>query len=344
MGCPYSCIATGWFMVVSWLVSPPRPAHLHMPQWQERWAMANQDWCTTRIMCLANPGSVFHLTNDWRSTPCGNITYQGMHRAKHTTCQRWQGYPLTNYTLCRWWGNPSLRTLDAIVKIITIVFEETHKWLANRGLKTDQVKNELMHFTKTKNQTNNPSIHIPSNNPDTHKEVTSASCMRYLGLWFDPQLRFHEHTKITASKASRATEALHMLGNSTSGINQLCLRQLYLGMILPIMTYGSIAFWNGKSPALKSTLECAQNKVLHFITGAFRTMPTTALEVEALIPPIDITLDYYTTHFVTCTNRLDPSDPIMCWIPEQYRDNVLTTSTPHYHISPHPQGMLWHPT
>ncbi len=36
-------------------------------------------------------------------------------------------------------------------QIIMIAFEETHKWLAHRGLKTDQVKNELMHYTKTKN-------------------------------------------------------------------------------------------------------------------------------------------------------------------------------------------------
>ncbi len=196
-------------------------------------------------------------------------------------------------------------------------------------------------------QTNNPSVHIPLNNPDTRKEVTSASCMRYLGLWFDPQLRFHEHMKITASKASRATEALCMLGNSTSSINQLCLRQLYLGMILPIMTYGSVAFWNGKSPALKSTLECTQNKALHFITRAFRTMPTTALEIEASIPPIDITLDYYTTCYMTHTNRLDPSNPIMCRIPKQYRENILTTSTPLPCFPPtpkEPHGTIPHKT
>src|SRR5260221_4401049 len=151
-------------------------------------------------------------------------------------------------------------TLDITAKIITIAFEETHKWLTHRGLKMDQVKNELMHFTKTKNRSTNPSIHIPSNIPNTLKEVTPTNCMRYLGLWFDPQLRFQEHAKIIASKASRAMEALCMLGNSTNGINQLCLRQLYLGTILPIMTYGSVAFWNGKSPALKSTLERTQNK------------------------------------------------------------------------------------
>ncbi len=88
---------------------PPRLAHLHMPWWQERQAMANRDWCTTRFMRLTNSGSIFHLTNGWRSSLCGNIMDQGMHRAKHS-CQRWQGYPLTDYTVCRRWGNPSLRT------------------------------------------------------------------------------------------------------------------------------------------------------------------------------------------------------------------------------------------
>jgi len=99
-------------------------------------------------------------------------------------------------------------TLDTTAQMITMAFEETHKWLAKRGLKTDQVKNKLMHFTKTKNRNPSPSVHIPSNTPGTLKEVSPVKCTRYLGLWFDPQLKFHKHAKIAASKASRATEAL----------------------------------------------------------------------------------------------------------------------------------------
>ncbi len=94
-----------------------------------------------------------------------------------------------------------------------------------------------MHFTKTKNQNNNPSVLIPVINQGKVKEVTPSKCMRYLALWFDPQLKFHKHAKIVASKASKATKALCMLGNSMKGINQLCLRQFYLGAILPIVIY-----------------------------------------------------------------------------------------------------------
>src|SRR5258706_14583925 len=211
--------------------------------------------------------------------------------------------------------------------MIMIAFKETHKWLTHRGLKTDQVKNKLMHYTKTKNRQASPPIHIPMNNHTVLKEVTPTNCMRYLGLWFNPQLRFHEHVKIVSSKASRATKALQMLGNSTSGINQLCLRQIYLGTVLPIATYGSVAFWDRKSSVIKNTLQCAQNKVLCFITGAFKTTPITVLEIEASIPPIDITLDYYTEHYATQTQKLNPSNPVMCCIPTQHRGNIPIQTT-----------------
>ncbi len=164
--------------------------------------------------------------------------------------------------------------------------------------------------------------------------------MRYLSLWFNLQLRFHEHVKIVTSKASRATEALHMLGNSISGMNQLCLRQTYLGMVLPIATYGSVAFWDGKSSTVKNTLECMQNKALHFITGAFKTTPIHALEIESSIPPINITLDYYMECYATCTQRLNHSNPVMCCIPNHHREDILIQLTPLPCFPPPPKNLI----
>src|SRR5260370_28601518 len=221
-----------------------------------------------------------------------------------------------------------------------MAFEETHDWLAQRGMKTDQVKNKLMHFTKMKNQNANPSVHIPGINPRTLKEVTPSKCMRYLSLFFDPQLNFHKHAKIATSKASKAAEALHMLGNSTSGINHYCLRQFYLGSIPPIITYGSIAFWDGKSTTVKNTLECSQNKALHLITGAFKTTPIPALEIEASIPPINITLDYYTESYATHTQKLDQSNLVMCCIPDHHRKNIPIPSPPPLPCFPPPSKKL----
>src|SRR5258705_13273033 len=177
------------------------------------------------------------------------------------------------------------------------------------------------------------------NNHAVLKEVTPTNCMRSLRLGFNPQLRFHEHTKIVASKASRVTEALRMLGNSTSGINQLCLRQIYLGTVLPIATYGSVTFWDRKSLVIKNTLEHAQNKALHFITGAFKTTPIHALEIESSIPPINITLDYYMECYATCTQRLNHSNPVMCCIPNHHREDIPIQSTPLPCFPPPPKNL-----
>ena len=189
-----------------------------------------------------------------------------------------------------------------------------------------------------KNQKDNP-ICIPAINPGKLKEVTPTKCMRYLRLWFDPQLKFHNHAKIAASKASRAMEALHMLGNSTNSINQLCLRQFYLCAILPIITYGSAAFWDGKSNIIKDTLACTQNKALCLINSTFKTTPIHALEIEASIPPIDITLNYYMDCYAICTQRLDPSNLVMCHIPEHHREDISIPSPPLLpHFPPPPKS------
>ena len=58
-----------------------------------------------------------------------------------------------------------------------VTFEETHKWLHQRGLKTDEVKNELMHFTKTKIKGHTPVINIPTNTPGISKDITTSSSM-----------------------------------------------------------------------------------------------------------------------------------------------------------------------
>src|SRR5258708_12554718 len=98
--------------------------------------------------------------------------------------------------------------LNTTACINTMAFEETHLWLSQRGLQMDQVKNELMHFTKSRNQDTTPSVHIPLNTPGEWKGVTPSSCMTYLSLWFNLQLKFHEHTKITAYKVSNTTHTI----------------------------------------------------------------------------------------------------------------------------------------
>ena len=89
-------------------------------------------------------------------------------------------------------------TILALGPTLKVTFKETHKWLHQNSLKTDEVKNELMHFTQTKAKGSSPGIIIPMNMPGIVKEVIASTSIRYLSLWFDPQLKFHEHVKMAA--------------------------------------------------------------------------------------------------------------------------------------------------
>ncbi|KAF8315541.1 uncharacterized protein EI90DRAFT_2946268, partial [Cantharellus anzutake] len=138
-------------------------------------------------------------------------------------------------------------------KVVQMAFTAAHSWLKKRGLKTDQVKSDLMHFTKSRigrNAGPGPAITIPANEEGTTRTVVSninpSNLMRYLGIWFDPQLKFTEHVKKTTAKAASAAHALRMLGNSERGLHQTHLRQMYIGAVLPIALYGLPVFWRSK--------------------------------------------------------------------------------------------------
>ena len=98
-------------------------------------------------------------------------------------------------------------------KLVEITFREAHKWLSKRGLKTDQVKNKLIHFTRStrgRHAGPGPSITIPSNTPGENKTIIPAKLICYLRIWLDSQLNFHEHVQRTTSKAMTATH-IHLI-------------------------------------------------------------------------------------------------------------------------------------
>ena len=122
-----------------------------------------------------------------------------------------------------------------------------------------------------------PAITIPMNMPGKLKTVEPAKLIRYLRIWLDSQLNFNEHIQKTTAKAMAATHALNILGNSIRGMHQSLARQIYIGAIRPIATYGIPVFWKSKSGKLLSTLTTTQNCCLRMIMGAFRTTNIVAM-------------------------------------------------------------------
>ncbi len=130
--------------------------------------------------------------------------------------------------------------------IVKAAFESAHEWLRDRGLKMDQVKCELIHFTKSnrgRHEGPGPSITIPTNVEGKMRSLAPSKIIKYLGVWIDSRLTLTEHVKRSTSKAMSAAHSLRLLGNSEQGIHQTLWRQLYYGAILPIALYGLPLYW-----------------------------------------------------------------------------------------------------
>src|SRR5260370_2711150 len=147
--------------------------------------------------------------------------------------------------------------------MVEIAFQKAHDWLTTRGLKLDQVKNELIHFTRSmrgRHAGDGPSVTIPTNTPGEQKIVKPAKLIWYLEIWLDSQLNFIKHVQKTTAKALTAMHTLRILGNSIRWMHQVHARQIYIGAIHLITTYGLPVFWKSKNRQLLNTLNMTQNK------------------------------------------------------------------------------------
>jgi len=158
--------------------------------------------------------------------------------------------------------------------------------------------------------------------------------IKWLGVIFDTKLMFQKHLKSSAARATNAINSLNMLGNSIHGLHQVYRRHLVQGAILPMMLYASPAWWNGTANQAKH-IEMVQNRGLRYITGAFRTTPIGAMQIEASIPPITLTLDYIVKRKANAIRHFGPRHPVTHRLPTQYRSNDIRAMDGLPFIDPH---------
>jgi Reverse transcriptase (RNA-dependent DNA polymerase) len=98
----------------------------------------------------------------------------------------------------------------------------------------DIAKTELIHFTGAK-EAKKHSLELPDNTV-----IQPKSLIKWLGIYFDPNLTFKEHVAIRTSQAKSAYLRMARLANSEKGLTPFALRQLYLACVVSVADYGSI--------------------------------------------------------------------------------------------------------
>ena len=94
----------------------------------------------------------------------------------------------------------------------------------------------------------------------------------------------------TAAKARRRLNIVKKLASTKWGANKQTLWQLYMGYIRPTLEYSSAALSTATHTNL-ATFDKVQNQAFRFISGAMKTTPTSACEIECNIEPLDIRRD-----------------------------------------------------
>lgn len=113
---------------------------------------------------------------------------------------------------------------------------------------------------------------------------------KYLGVILDRKLNFAAHVNYVASKAKSLSLGLRGLAATRWGLRAPALRLLYNGAVVPTAAYAA-SVWAHRleqSAALVDILNRVQRPVILSVIGAYRTAPTSALQILARSLPLDL--------------------------------------------------------
>lgn len=220
----------------------------------------------------------------------------------------------------------SSTSLHTNVIILQHAYKEVEAWLKSAGLAPDLAKREIMHYSRKRKYDCCPPISLRDYDGVT-RTLVPDKFVKWLGIHFDRKLLFNHHVKIAAARGMTAVNALTMLANTVRGLSHTLLRRLYLACIIPKILYACPSWWNNTKCQAKP-LDKVQRKALILICAAFKTTPTSALEIEAAIPPLKHQANLITRRYAVRLNKLPHNNAIIQRLPNEWRNNTPPTHPP----------------
>lgn len=175
------------------------------------------------------------------------------------------------------------------------LLEEAHSkclaWAKKFGMKFAPAKYELIHFTRRSKK-----FDMTATVQLGEVTQTPKAEIRILGVWVDSKLKWSGHLRAIKAKLPAYQRALEFTTASTWGACFRTSRQIYTSVVRAAMAYGA-PVWHkpskdvSKPQGISKKLAIIQNKALRRVTGAYKATPIPRLEMEALVPPINLYLD-----------------------------------------------------
>ena len=179
------------------------------------------------------------------------------------------------------------------------------QWSRDHNSRFEVNKSVILHLSrKTIPDPNSDHGRIPLPKPALLLEeqlIQEVSSFKYLGIQIDSQLRWKEQAQRATANATKWILQFRRLTKISTGVKAKLMRQLYLAVALPKITYGIDVWYTpptkpagytknvGSAGALRN-LQKAQRIATLAITGTLRTSPNDFVDVHAGTYPIDLAL------------------------------------------------------
>ncbi|XDV47667.1 hypothetical protein PO909_017241 [Leuciscus waleckii] len=162
------------------------------------------------------------------------------------------------------------RNQKFLQKKLQAAVDTMEQWANRWGFKMSVAKTQVICFAKR------------------HKEILiklygeileQVRAIRFLGVIFDEKLTWGQHIEKTKDKCKSVNNLLRCLSGRDWGASRKSLLNIYKTMMRARIDYGSVAYMSAAECHLKK-LDVEQAKGLRICSGAFKTSPVAALQVE----------------------------------------------------------------
>lgn len=148
------------------------------------------------------------------------------------------------------------------------------KWAESNGLAVNATKTELILFTGKRRAVEFNLPKIGSTTLQLSKEA------RYLGVILDSKLNWKANTEYRTKKALIAFNMCRRTFGKRWGMRPYIVYWMYTAIILPILTYGCLVWWNSVNVKTQlRSFDKVQRLACIGITGALRTTPTAGMRM-----------------------------------------------------------------
>jgi ribonuclease HI/exonuclease III len=217
------------------------------------------------------------------------------------------------------------------------------KWSEEHNSRFEVNKSAIVHFTrKTSPDPEVERRRIPMERPALileGQEVKESNCYKYLGIQLDAQLRWKEQAQRATANATKWILQYRRLTRPSTGVKSKLMRQLYISVALPKITYGLDVWYtppskpagytkNTGSVGVLRNLQKTQRLATTAITGTLRSAPTDLIDAHAGLWPMELALMKACHRAVTRMLTLPHSHPLHKIIVKAKR------SPPGKHLSP----------